>query len=68
MVCVTELNVGPVVDPDAESTSNWNVLEVPPPGLGVITEIVAVIPPVAALANAGEMPLVSGTGFDSSTT
>ena len=47
MVAVVEENVGPVVDPEAEFTSNWNELEVPPPGDGVCTVIAAVVPPVA---------------------
>jgi hypothetical protein len=43
---------GGVVDPDAaESTSNCNEFEVPPPGVGVCT-VVAVIP-AAAMSDAG---------------
>ena len=46
-VAVVEVNVGPVVDPDAEFTSNWYELEFAPPGPGVITVMAMVLPAVA---------------------
>jgi hypothetical protein len=46
MVAVVEVNVGPLVDPEAEFTSNCNALEVPPPGVGVTTVIATAVPAV----------------------
>lgn len=45
---VKEVNAGGVVPVAAESTSNCNELEVPPPGVRVST-VIAVIPAVAML-------------------
>ena len=47
---VADVKVGPVVGPDAESTSNWKVLELPPPGAGVDTAIASETPPLPMFA------------------
>ena len=49
-VAAADVNVGPVADPDAESTSNCKAFEVPPPGAGVSTVIASVVPAVAISA------------------
>ena len=51
-VADTVVNVGGVVDPDAdETTSNCEILDVPPPGAGVCTVMLTI--PVAVTADAG---------------